>query len=107
MPVTNGQLLIDGVDSTILNRESYQRRIGYITQEPVIFTDTIFNNISFWAVPNAENIARFQWAIQQASINIFIEELPLKENTLLGNNGINLSGDRNSGYQLPESFIRR
>lgn len=106
MPVRNGQLLIDGVDSSNLNKKSYQRRIGYITQEPVIFTDSIFNNISFWAEPTSENYARFNWAIQQASINIFINELPEKENTLLGNNGINLSGGQKQRISIARELYK-
>ncbi len=106
MPVSQGELIIDGVDSKSLKKESYQRRIGYITQEPVIFSDTIFNNISFWAAPTPENYARFQWAISQASINLFIAELPQKENTKLGNNGINLSGGQKQRISIAREIFK-
>jgi len=106
MPVSTGELLIDGLDSKSLNKESYQRRIGYITQEPVIFSDTIFNNISFWAERTPENYERFEWAIHQASINLFISELPEKENTKLGNNGINLSGGQKQRISIARELYK-
>lgn len=106
MPVGKGELLIDGVDSKSLNKESYQKRIGYITQEPVIFSDTIFNNISFWAEPTPENYARFERAINQASINLFIAELPEKEYTKLGNNGINLSGGQKQRISIARELFK-
>ena len=86
--------------------DSYQKRIGYIAQEPVVFSDTIFNNITFWDSPNEENIKRFQKAIEQASIKKFIEELPEKENTLLGNNGINLSGGQKQRISIARELYK-
>ncbi|WP_237708919.1 ATP-binding cassette domain-containing protein [Gillisia marina] len=106
MPFSSGELLIDGVNSLNLNKESYQRRIGYITQEPVVFGDTVFNNISFWSEPTLENYKRFEWAIEQASINLFISELPEKENTMLGNNGINLSGGQKQRISIARELFK-
>ncbi|MFO7719645.1 MAG: ABC transporter ATP-binding protein [Gillisia sp.] len=106
MPVKEGQVLIDGVDSMYLNRESFQRRIGYITQDPVIFTDTVFNNISFWSEPTPENLKRFWWAIQQASIDDYIRELPKREHTILGNNGVNLSGGQKQRISIARELFK-
>lgn len=106
MPVREGRVLIDGVDSMHLNRGSFQRRIGYITQDPVIFTDTVFNNISFWSEPTPENLKRFWRAIQQASIDDFISELPKREHTILGNNGINLSGGQKQRISIARELFK-
>src|SRR5690606_8688909 len=51
IPISEGEMLIDSEDMQKINKESFQRRIGYITQEPVVFNDSIYNNISFWAEP--------------------------------------------------------
>lgn len=107
MPVSNGKMLIDGLNSKEINKESYSRRIGYITQEPVIFSDTIFNNISFWAEPTAENYARFELAIRQSYIQDFIEGLPAKENTILGNNGVNLSGGQKQRISIARELYKK
>jgi subfamily B ATP-binding cassette protein MsbA len=48
------------------NIETYRSKIGYISQESVVFNDTIFNNITFWAEPSAENKKRFWEVIEMA-----------------------------------------
>lgn len=106
MPLSSGNLFIDGIDAREINLESWGRRIGYITQEPVIFNDTIFNNISFWANPTPENKNRFKKAISQALLDTFIEELPEKEETVLGNNGINLSGGQRQRIAIARELYK-
>jgi ABC-type multidrug transport system fused ATPase/permease subunit len=54
MPVNSGAFVIDGKNFSAFNASTYQERIGYITQEPVIFSDSIYNNVTFWAVRNPE-----------------------------------------------------
>lgn len=106
LPVTKGNLSIDNQDIGNIKKESYQRRIGYIAQESVIFNDTIFNNVTFWAEPTEENKIRFQTAIKQASIDTFINELKEKEQTLLGNNGINLSGGQKQRISIARELYK-
>lgn len=103
---SSGKMKVDGVDVQELNMESLGRRIGYITQEPVIFNDTIFNNVSFWADPTPENRARFEKAMHQALIADFLEELPEKENTVLGNNGVNLSGGQKQRIAIARELYK-
>src|SRR5690606_17650278 len=92
LPPDEGYMSISGFDRTTLNIESFQKRIGYITQDSVIFNDTIFNNVTFWDEDNEQNRKRYSEAIRKAAIADFIDSLPNRENTELGNNGINLSG---------------
>lgn len=106
MPLNEGEMLIDGIKTDDLNLKYFQNRIGYITQEPVIFNDTIYNNISFWDEPSPENMARFEWAIKQASIYDFIQGLCKKENMLLGNNGINLSGGQKQRISIARELYK-
>jgi len=106
MPLNSGTIIIDGVESQNINMTTFQKRIGYITQEPVIFNDTIFNNISFWDEPTKENYERFKTAIQQASIKEFIDELPKKEHTKLGNNGVNLSGGQKQRISIARELYK-
>ncbi len=101
-----GEIHIDGSPLNIYQKESYQKRIGYITQEAVIFNDTIFNNITFWDEPTEENKKRFEKAITQAAIESFIQELPLKEQTELGNNGINLSGGQKQRISIARELYK-
>ena len=106
MPLSEGLMLVDGVNINTINIGTFGRRIGYITQEPVIFNDTLFNNISFWAEPTEENYSRYKRATRQAYIQDFIDKLPEKENTLLGNNGINLSGGQKQRISIARELYK-
>lgn len=101
-----GEVLIDGINLKSINKIKFQQRIGYITQEAVIFNDTIFNNVSFWAEKTPENIARFSKAITQAALTQFIQELPKKEETELGNNGINVSGGQKQRISIARELFK-
>lgn len=106
IPLDKGTMSIDGIDSLTLNIKSFQKRIGYITQDPVIFSDSIFNNITFWDDPTPENYARFNVALRQASIEDFVSELPEQEKTVLANNGINLSGGQKQRISIARELYK-
>jgi ABC-type multidrug transport system fused ATPase/permease subunit len=101
-----GEISADDFNYQQLDINSLQKRIGYITQEPVIFNDSIYNNVTFWASKTKENIARFEKAIQKAAIAQFIVSLPEKENTQLGNNGINLSGGQKQRISIARELFK-
>ncbi len=103
---TQGAVLIDDANMEELNKETFQNKIGYITQEPVIFNDTIFNNVSFWDEPTAENKERFVAAIKKASIYDLVQSQPLKEDALLGNNGINVSGGQKQRLSIARELYK-
>lgn len=104
---TTGKMLIDRLDYTRLDVRTLQQRIGYITQEPVIFSDTVFNNVTFWGEPTSENMQRFEMALKKAAIYEFIQEQPLKENALLGGNGINLSGGQKQRLSIARELYKQ
>ncbi len=106
LPISAGSLKVDGVDIAQINKASFQKRIGYIAQEPVVFNDTIFNNVTFWDEPTDENLTRFNHAIRQASIYEFVNSLTEKENTLLGNNGVNLSGGQKQRISIARELYK-
>jgi subfamily B ATP-binding cassette protein MsbA len=106
LPIEGGKYEVNGIDKEILNVNSFQEKIGYITQDPVIFNDTLFNNISFWGEENANNKEKFWNAVKQASIFDFINELPQKEHTVLGNNGVNLSGGQRQRISIARELFK-
>lgn len=103
---TKGRMLIDGVDSREANMAEFQKRIGYITQEAVIFDDTVYNNVTFWAQKSPENLDRFEQALHKASILDFVKELPNQEEARLGNNGINLSGGQKQRISIARELYK-
>ncbi|MFD3000882.1 ABC transporter ATP-binding protein [Pontibacter toksunensis] len=106
LQVERGTYLIDGVEIQTYDVQSFQRRIGYITQEPVIFNDTIFNNITFWDEPTEDNLARFHRALKMASIYDFVMSLPEKEHAPLGNNGIMVSGGQKQRLSIARELYK-
>lgn len=101
-----GEIAIDGVNMQKVDIRSVQKRIGYITQEPVIFSDTVYNNVTFWANKNTENLLRFNEALKKAAIYDFVMELDEKEEASLGNNGINLSGGQRQRISIARELFK-
>jgi len=106
LPVQIGNYEVNGIDISNIDKNSFQKKIGYITQDPVIFNDTIYNNVCFLDKHNEDNMKKFWDAVEQASLLPFIEALPEKENTLLGGNGINLSGGQRQRISIARELYK-
>ncbi|MGB7499394.1 MAG: ATP-binding cassette domain-containing protein, partial [Moheibacter sp.] len=106
LPVSSGELTIDGMELEELNKNNYQNRIGYVSQDAVIFNDTIYNNVTFWAEKTEENLEKFERSVRQSALKNLIEELADKEETILGNNGINLSGGQKQRVSIARELFK-
>lgn len=106
LPPDAGNMKINGTNSVEVNMQTFQKRVGYVTQDPVIFNDSIFNNITLWAEPTTENINQFNGAIKKAALTDFVAELSEKEKTILGNNGINLSGGQKQRISIARELYK-
>ncbi len=92
---TRGEVWIDGVPGEEVRLETWRRQIGYVSQETVVFDDTIANNICLWEGDTTQDpklLARVSEAARQAHIDTFIESLPDTYQTLVGDRGVRLSG---------------
>ncbi len=103
---SNGSLTIDGTPLIDFQSNSYQKRIGYVSQDPVIFDDNLYNNVTLWAPKTPENLLRFKNSVQKASLEDFVTELDERENTILGNNGINLSGGQKQRVSIARELYK-
>lgn len=101
-----GQILLDGEKLTDFDICTFNSHIGYITQEPVIFDDTIFNNVTFWAEKTEENRRKFNQACRRALIDDFVIGLELREDTRLGNNGIMVSGGQRQRIAIARELYK-
>lgn len=106
LPVDNGRLVINGVDLREISLQKYQSKIGYISQEPVIFNDSLYNNVTFWAPKNQENLNRFNYCIQKASLGDFLDSAQHKEDTALGINGTLISGGQRQRIAIARELFR-
>ena len=105
-PEDKGSVYIDNNLLKDLKIETYQQRIGYVSQDAVIFNDSIYNNITLWAANTPENLERFTQSVQQASLIDFMEDLPEGKETQLGNNGINLSGGQKQRISIARELYK-
>lgn len=106
IPPSSGEVTLDGTSLKNLTKTSYHKKIGYITQEPVIFSDTVFNNVTLWSEKTEENLNRFWKALKQASIFEFVDQLSLKEDTNLGNTGILISGGQKQRLSIARELFK-
>ncbi len=88
------------------NINSFREKVGYITQETVIFDDTLYNNITFWAPKTKENIDKFNRVISMVSLEKFINNLELKEDSPLGNNGVLISGGQKQRISIARELYK-
>lgn len=102
----NGTITLDGTKLSEFNLNSYRSKIGYISQESVVFNDDIFNNITFWAEPTPENYAKFWKVVELASLAPFVEKLPEKELSKLGDNGILISGGQKQRISIARELYK-
>lgn len=86
---TEGEICIDGENIKNFTLRSLRNNIGLVTQEPILFYDTINRNISLGENEDRERIKR---AAEISGISSFIESLPEKYETIIGERGFNLSG---------------
>lgn len=106
MEPNRGSLNVDGAAISQKNKEAYQKKIGFVSQDPIIFADSVYNNITFWAEKNDHNLNKFWDALKQASIAEFVSQLADQEDEQLGNNGINLSGGQKQRLSIARELFR-
>lgn len=105
-----GEVLIDGVPGGDIELASWRRQIGYVSQDTVVFDDTIANNICLWAGDPSQDALlqhRIHEAARQAYIAHFIETLPDGYNTLVGDRGLRLSGGQRQRLFIARELFRR
>jgi subfamily B ATP-binding cassette protein MsbA len=103
---SRGRVLVDGLDVTSLHQASYRRLFGVVTQDPMLFNDTVRHNIAYAApIENVakESVAR---AARIALAHDFISELPQGYDTVIGDRGVRLSGGQKQRLTLARAILR-
>lgn len=90
-----GEVFIDGMAGSDIERKSWRSQIGYVSQETVVFDDTVANNINLWKgdYENDPEVRRkVHESAEKAYAADFINELPEGFDTIVGDRGVRLSG---------------
>jgi ATP-binding cassette subfamily C protein len=88
--MTSGKIFVDEIE--IFNYAKLNKKIGYLNQETFLFDDTLINNIALGIDKEKINKTNLNIAIELAEIKKFANDLPDKLETIIGENGIKLSG---------------
>jgi ATP-binding cassette subfamily B protein len=99
-----GQILVDGQDIKEIDMEFYRAQMGYVQQEPMMFHDTIYNNIAYG---NSDvKVEQVINAAKIANAHNFIIKLPDSYDTVLGERGSGLSGGERQRVSIARAVLK-
>ncbi|MDC3172026.1 ATP-binding cassette domain-containing protein, partial [Pelagibacteraceae bacterium] len=102
---TNGKISVNSRDLNEINISSWRNQIGYVSQSPFLFNDTIYNNILYGRLDaSREEIIE---ACKMADAMDFINKLPSKFDTEVGQRGAALSGGQLQRIAIARAIVRR
>jgi ATP-binding cassette subfamily B protein len=102
--VSGGRITIDGQDIRDVSQKSLRRNIGIVPQDTVLFNDTIYYNIAY-GNPEATRDEVLE-AARAAHIHSFIESLPDKYDTMVGERGLKLSGGEKQRVAIARTLLK-
>ncbi|NNF35280.1 MAG: ABC transporter ATP-binding protein [Saprospiraceae bacterium] len=101
--VNQGTITIDGININDASRDSITTMMGLVTQSPILFNDTVRNNILFGEDYNDEAVKS---SASIAFADEFIEQLPEDYETNIGDSGVKLSGGQRQRLTLARAILR-
>lgn len=102
--VTGGRITIDGQDIRDVSLDSLRRQIGHVTQETILFNDTVRNNIAYGQPDVA--LAKVQNAAEMALAHEFILNMPDGYDTVIGEKGVRLSGGERQRLAIARAILK-
>lgn len=102
--VTDGRILIDGHDIRDVTMESLREQIGIVTQQTILFNDTVRNNIAYGDIRKSEE--EIINAAKAANAYQFIRNLPRGFDTIIGEQGARLSGGEKQRLSIARALLK-
>jgi subfamily B ATP-binding cassette protein MsbA len=102
--VTSGAILIDGIDIRDVTLKSLRNQIGMVTQEIILFNDTIKNNISYGSMRKSEQ--EIITVAKAAYAHDFIMDIPKGYDTIIGERGVKLSGGQKQRIAIARALLK-
>jgi len=104
MDVTGGAVLIDGHDVRKLTQSSLRAQMAMVTQEVILFNDTVLSNIAYGL--ESVDRERVEEVAKAANAHKFITKLPKGYDTLIGERGVILSGGQRQRLSLARALLK-
>lgn len=101
---SGGTVTIDGININEIEMRSLREQIGIVSQDIILFNDTVRENIAF-GKPDASDDEIIQ-AAQKAYADEFIQQLPEKYNTVIGDRGLKLSGGQRQRIAIARAILK-
>ncbi|MBT4936079.1 ABC transporter ATP-binding protein [Candidatus Woesearchaeota archaeon] len=101
--IDEGKIIIDDQDISLVTQKSLRQSLSVVTQEPLLFDNTLYFNIAY-ANPTATKKQVWK-AIRFAQLDKFIARLPYKENTVVGERGVKLSGGEKQRVSIARALL--
>ena len=101
--VSKGEILVDGIDIKSLNTSNLRKNEGYVTQETILFHDTIENNLK--VAKQDATVEEIEVACKKANIHEYIQSLPNGYQTMVEELGSSLSGGERQRIGLARMFL--
>ncbi len=102
---SRGHIELDGVNIEALTLESLRANIALVSQEVLLFNDTIRNNIAYGALRGLADEA-VRAAAEAAHVTEFVRQLPSGFETLIGDNGVRLSGGQRQRLAIARAILK-
>lgn len=101
---TEGKVTIDGIDLKDLSVSSLRNKIGLVTQETMLFNDTVRNNITYGHEGADEQ--QLTAVAKAANAHRFIKEFPEGYNTIIGERGVKVSGGQRQRISIARAIYK-
>ncbi|HLA48487.1 MAG TPA: ABC transporter transmembrane domain-containing protein [Nitrospinota bacterium] len=102
--ITKGSINIDSHDIRKITLNSLRRQVGIVTQETILFNDTVKNNISYGRVD--AGMDEIHKAAESAYAHDFIMEMPSGYDTVIGERGVKLSGGQRQRLSIARAILK-
>ncbi len=99
----SGEVLLDGISTTEINRTCLRKQIGLVLQEPFLFSKTIKDNISI--ARKDASVSEIEQAAKIACVHDVIEEFELGYETMIGEKGVTLSGGQKQRVAISRTVL--
>lgn len=103
--VTKGEISIDGQDISKVTQDSLRKNISFVPQDPILFHRTLMENIRYGRRDATDN--EVKEAARLAHCDEFIDNLPLKYETFVGERGIKLSGGERQRVAIARAILKK